>query len=192
MSIEEDAAVRIQKLVAQLHAGDNNASQKAAWLLAMSEKQVLPLAEALKSEKPVVRKWAAWALMKMGPGAKDAASEIQTVLNDSDATVRLFALQAITNIGIPTAEAVPALLKMLYEPLMAEVVTKALSKMGLPALTQVMQAVGRKQLTEAQARPVLEAIRKQLHEDGASMKKGVVAVPNPQEPRMKRTERRLA
>jgi HEAT repeat protein len=93
---------------------------------------VPPLIRALKSSDPSVRAWAAYAVRKVGPEARDAMPALAGLLRD-DRTAAA-AAQSLSVMGAP---AVPALLEGLRNgsPLLREKAASALGDIGLGAET---------------------------------------------------------
>jgi HEAT repeat protein len=74
------------------------------------------LKKALKDDEPWVRKNAVLALGKLGKDGRDLVRKaVFDVLRDTDADVRLAALQALANLGAPASEELPTLLSLLHE-----------------------------------------------------------------------------
>ena len=72
--------------------------------------EVATLAQELGAPNVTVRRDAAYALDRLGAGAKDAVPALVRALDDSDKQVWSFAISALANIGPDAKDAIPALI----------------------------------------------------------------------------------
>lgn len=89
----------IQRLIGLL--GGDEGPRAAANLVAMGAEAIQPLMGCLASPRAEVRSSAAWALGQLG--AKSAQKQLQELLEDPDAGVRMFAQGALNRLRNPVA-----------------------------------------------------------------------------------------
>jgi HEAT repeat protein len=90
--MEADAIPAADRLAQALADRDERVRETAAEaLIRMGEPAVQPLAIQLSAKEAATRKWAVFALAKLGPLAKPALSELEKRVKDEDVEVRKLA-----------------------------------------------------------------------------------------------------
>lgn len=143
-----DAEAAVPFLIEQL----NNKDTQLRYILAKTLGSIGPtaipaLTDALKSSNVLTRRGAAESLMRMGPEAVRATSELSLSLKDQDSEVRTLAAAALGQIGEGGAKAaVPVLIQSLKDGdnIVRYTAAEALGRMGagaqasIPALTDAI------------------------------------------------------
>jgi len=99
------------------------------------------LIQLLRHTCKYVRRNAVWGLAKLGPEALRAVRPLAESLKDRDPRTAAGAAQALGAIGRDAADAVPALAEAMRgaNVVLCRMASKALSQIGLPALTTLIQ-----------------------------------------------------
>jgi len=128
-------------LVAALDDDDATVREAVAHAVGLMGPDALPaLAGMLVHADKYVRRHAVWALGKLGPLAKPVLRDLCAGLRDADPRTASGAAQALGNMGIDGADAVPALAEAMRGTniVLCRLAAKALSQIGSPALATLI------------------------------------------------------
>jgi HEAT repeat protein len=124
-------------LVAVLDDAEAKVREAAAQAIGLMGSEALPtLTRMLAHADKYVRRNSVWAMGRLGPLAIPALPNLCAALKDSDPRTGSGAAQALGNMGIDGAEAVPALAEAMRGTniVLCRLAAKALSQIGTPAV----------------------------------------------------------
>jgi HEAT repeat protein len=145
-SADADAEVVIPVLTQALSDSDASTQIAITRTLGQLGAAALPaLLQAMNLPEKQVRREAVWALARLGPAAKKAASFLIAALRDADTKVRFGAAQALGAIGPKARAGIPALIECLRDSnlIFCRLAAQALVRIGpaaLPALQEASQS----------------------------------------------------
>lgn len=135
----DTAACKMKELLADLTSGDDERAEKAiAPLIAFGRTAVDSLLELTRSQNEETR-W--WAIRALAASPHVQTLDLTPLLTDSSSSIRAAAALAIMN--HPSEEAIPALIKALYDEdsLTASLASNALVKVGAPAVPSLLKVM---------------------------------------------------
>jgi HEAT repeat protein len=131
----------LSALVAALDDPESKVREAAAQAVGMMGPEALPtLTRMLTHPDKYVRRNAVWAMARLGPLAIPALHALCAALKDSDPRTGSGAAQALGNMGIDGADAVPALAEAMRGTniVLCRLAAKALSQIGTPAVSTLI------------------------------------------------------
>jgi HEAT repeat protein len=131
----------LPSLVRVVHDDDPKVREAAAHAIGLMGPEALPtLVVMLSHQDKYVRRKAVFAMGKLGPLAIPALGDLCAALKDSDPRTGSGAAQALGNMGIDGADAVPPLAEAMRGTniVLCRLAAKALSQIGTPAVATLI------------------------------------------------------
>jgi HEAT repeat protein len=131
----------LSALVAALDDPEPKVREAAAQAIGLMGPEALPtLTRMLDHPDKYVRRNAVWAMARLGPLAGSALAALCAALKDADPRTGSGAAQALGNMGIDGADAVPALAEAMRGTniVLCRLAAKALSQIGTPSVATLI------------------------------------------------------